>query len=235
MNTDAPNHSSPGCPITLPAASRASRKIATKSRFSVRGFVVAVFPEEPDGRRVSFESGLERDFVLLMLARRDVASIVEQPFSLTWIDGAGRPARYTPDFLLTLTDGRRLAVEVKRAERVRRKRIDTTLAAIAAQLPAELADGVALFTDEHFQAWEAVNAAQLHEARKRPDPEADHALANAAEQLNGDIGVGSLAALLGLGGRGFRSILRGISGGGLRLVTRGIIGPQSRVAAGGTA
>ena len=152
MNTDDPNHSSPGCPITLPAVSLASRTIATKSRFSVRGFVVAVFPEEPDGRRVYFESGLERDFVLLMLARPDVASIVEQPVGVTWIDGAGRPARYTPDVLLTLTDGRRLAVEVKRAERVRRKGIDTTLAAIAAQLPAEFADGVVLFTDEHYQA-----------------------------------------------------------------------------------
>ena len=128
-----------------------------------------------------------------------------------------------------------LAVEVKRAERVRRRKIATTLATIAAQLPAELADGVALFTDEDYQAWEAVNAAQLHEARKRFDPEADHVLSNAAEQLNGDIGVGDLSAMLDLGTRGFRSILRGIAAGGLRLVTPGIIGPRSQVSAGGTA
>ena len=74
MNTDVSDHSSFGCPITLPAASLASRKIATKSRCSVRGFVVATFPDEPDGRRVYFESGLERDFVLLMLARRGATS-----------------------------------------------------------------------------------------------------------------------------------------------------------------
>ena len=235
MNTNEPNHVGHGRPIVLPAASMASRTIATKSRFSVRGFVTASFADAPDGRRVCFESALERDFILLMLVRRDVVSIVEQPFGVTWVDGTERSARYTPDFLLTLTDGRRLAVEAKRAERVRRRGIATTLAAIAAQLPAELADGLLLFTDEHYQAWEAVNAAQLHEAHKRFDPEADHVLSNAAEQLRGNISVGDLSAMLDLGTRGFRSILRGIAAGGLRLVTPGIIGPRSRVSAGGAA
>lgn len=235
MTTDDAAPSSLGCAIGLPATSLASRRIATKSRFSVRGFIVAVFPDEPDGRRIHFESGLERDFILLMLARRDVASIVEQPFAVTWVDGEGRPARYTPDFLLTLTDGRRLAVEVKRADRVRRKRIDATLAAIAAQMPAGLADAVVLYTDEHFQAWEAVNAAQLHEARKRADGEADRALSMSAERIEGQIGIGDLSAMLGLGGRGFRAILRRIFGGELRLVTPGVIGPRTLVSVGGAA
>ena len=101
------SNSSVGCPFRLPADSLSSRRIATKSRLSVRGFVVATSPDEPDGRRVRFESALERDFILVMLARRDVVSIVEQPFAVTWTNGEGRVAQYTVDFLLTLTDGRR--------------------------------------------------------------------------------------------------------------------------------
>lgn len=233
MNIES--HRSPGCPIVLPADSRASRRIATKSRFSVRGFVTATFPDEPHGRRVGFESGLERDFVLLTLARGDVASITEQPCAVSWTDADGQVARYTPDFLLTLTDGRRFAVEVKYAERVRRKRIDIQLAAIAAQLPVDLADGITLFTDEHYQAWEAVNAGQLHEARKRVDEEADAALVVMSRQLRGSVAVGDLSGMLGLGARGFQAILRGLYGVHLRLVTPGVIGPRSRVTAGGTA
>ena len=228
------SNSGVGCPVRLPADSLSSRRIPTKSRLSVRGFIVARFPEEPDGRRLNFESGLERAFILLMLARRDVVSIVEQPFGVTWTNGEGRVARYTPDFLLTLTDGRRLAVEVKRAEQVRRRRIDVELALIAAQLPPTLADCVALFTDEDYQAWEGVNAGQLHEARKRPDAEADAALVDVSQQLRGNISVGDLSALLGLGARGFWAVLRAIFDDKLRLVTPGIIGPRSRVSAGGT-
>lgn len=233
MNIES--HRSPGCPIVLPAGSRASRQIATKSRFSVRGFVTATFPDEPHGRRVGFESGLERDFILLTLARGDVASITEQPCAVSWTDADGQVARYTPDFLLTLTDGRRFAVEVKYAERVRRKRIDIQLAAIAAQLPSMLADALVLFTDEHYQAWEAVNAGQLHEARKRRDAEADVVLHDVSRQLRGTVSVGDLSAMLDLGSRGFRAVLRAAFTGQLRLVTPGIIGPRSRVAAGGTA
>ena len=102
-------------------------------------------------------------------------------------------------------------------------------------MPTGLADAVLLFTDEQFQAWEAVNAAQLHEARKRPDPEADRALATSAARLNGQLCVGDLSAMLGLGGPGFRAILRLIFSGGLRLVTPGIIGPRTLVTAGGPA
>ena len=224
-----------GFTLCLPAESIASRAIATKSRFSVRGFVVATFAGEPAGRRIHFESGLERDFLLLTLARPDVVSIAEQPSGIIWTDAQGRRARYTFDFLVHLDDGRRLAVEVKRAERVRGKRIDLTLAAIAAQLPPGFADEVILFTDEHYARWQAINAAQLHEARKRPDAAADRALSIAARDLHGEIGICDLAAMLDIDGRGFRAILRGLFNGVLRLATPGIVGPRSRVAVGGPA
>lgn len=235
MHIDHSKASGLGCAIRLPAASIASRRIATKSRFSVRGFVVAAFAGEPAGRRIHFESGLERDFLLLTLARPDVVSIAEQPPAIIWTDAHGRRVRYTFDFLVHLDGGRRLAVEVKRAERVRRKRIDLTLAAIAAQLPVGFADEVILFTDEHYERWQAVNAAQLHEARKQPDAAADYALSITARDLRGEIGIGDLAAMLDIGGRGFRAVLRGLFNGALRLATPGIVGPRSRVAMGGPA
>lgn len=226
--------SAPGTPrgVTLPAPSRACRRIGLRSRVSARGTLVAALPSQPP-RRVGFESNLERSFILLMLARPDVVDLVEQPSRTTYAAPDGRPRTRTLDFLVTLADGRRLAVEVKRAERARATGPRAELARLAAQLDPRLADGVALFTDEHFEPWEAANAATLHEARKRPDPAADAALTAATAQVRGTVAVRDLAALTGLpgpGGRGYRAVVRALFAGTLRAVTRGLLGPASLVA-----
>lgn len=49
-------------------------------------------------RPVAHESSLERDFVLLCRFDPDVVMVEEQPVTIDWIDAAGRPRRYTPDY-----------------------------------------------------------------------------------------------------------------------------------------
>lgn len=57
---------------------------------------------------VEAESSLERDFVHLAALYPATASIKHQPFHLTLKTGG-----YTPDFLVTFTDGSRCVIEVK--------------------------------------------------------------------------------------------------------------------------
>lgn len=52
----------------------------------------------PGAETVRFESGLERDFLTLTRFRHDVVEIFEQPFTVEFIDSAGRRRSYTPDF-----------------------------------------------------------------------------------------------------------------------------------------
>jgi hypothetical protein len=217
-------------PVTMPAAPRGSRKITTRSRFSARGYVVAHLPAHPDRQqRVGYESNLERSFVLLTLSQPDVADLVEQPFTVIYTDGFGRPRRYTFDYLVVRANGRRTAVEVKTAERANTARVRDKLSAVAAQLPPKLADEFRLFTNADFEPWMTVNAAQLLHCRRKPDHAADEALASTISGLNGQITIAELVDLTGIGARGFRAIIRAIYANRLRPITPGIHGPKTLV------
>lgn len=73
------------------------RRIVRPNRRSYTGRHVG----SPGGHIVRFESGLERDFLTLTRFRLDVVEIVEQPFTVTFVDSAGRSRSYTPDFKVT--------------------------------------------------------------------------------------------------------------------------------------
>jgi len=63
---------------------------------------------------VEAESSLERDFILRAALNPFVTAIVHQPFRLR----LERDRTYTPDFLVTLTTGERVVVEVKPRRKV---------------------------------------------------------------------------------------------------------------------
>lgn len=67
---------------------------------------------------VEHESALERDFVVLTSFLDPAASIISQPITLKFQDGA-RLRRYTPDFLVRRTLGKPRLIEVKYREDLR--------------------------------------------------------------------------------------------------------------------
>ena len=221
-----------GEPIRLPEPSRALRRPGMKSPTSVRGFLVARFPAEPHGRQIFFESALERNFLVLMLARPDVTDIVEQAVVVTYDVDDGRKARYTLDFLVTLRTGERIGVEVKPAARAREARVVERLSKVAAVLTPAHADRLCIFTDDRFQPWQATNASWLHEARKTADPEADAALSEALRSVHGTISVADLCEIVGLPCRGYAAILRAMDAQKLTLRKPGVIEPSSLIARG---
>lgn len=90
-----------------------ARQVVTHTGGIVRG----KFPSVKAGRMVAFESLLERDALYLCDFSKSITDIREQPFTLTFTDGA-RVRRYTPDFALTLEDGSTLVLEVKPASKL---------------------------------------------------------------------------------------------------------------------
>lgn len=72
------------------------RKI-TKNYRSLTGRVVSL----KLGHQISFESSLERDFILLNDFDTDVDYIEEQPVSINYILNSGRDSIYTPDLLVS--------------------------------------------------------------------------------------------------------------------------------------
>ena len=82
------------------------RRIPLSRRSHITGF------QPVRHKAVEHESALERDFVTLANFRDPAAELVSQPQTIHFLD-AGKPRRYTPDFLVSWSDGRKELVEIK--------------------------------------------------------------------------------------------------------------------------
>lgn len=96
-----------------PEPSRASRAVVRRSKASLRGSMIAKLPAFDRPRVIQFESMLEYRFLCLMLVRDDVHDIQEQPPAVQYRRADGNPTSHVFDFLVTLTNGDRIAVAIK--------------------------------------------------------------------------------------------------------------------------
>ena len=217
--------------VMLPLMSRSPREISMRSRFSCRGWTWIT--RKSDGRRirVQFESLLEFLVMHMFATLPNFADLIEQPFEVPFVDAMGRPRRHRMDQLVTLDNGKMLAVTVKPAAKVTPE-FREELAAVKRHLPSDLADDLILVTDRDFTRAQAQNALRFVEFTKKPDPEADNALASVIRSVRGIVKMGDLAAMTGLGGRGYRAAFRAAFCGQMRVLTEGVIGQDSLIKTG---
>lgn len=150
-----------------PEPSHATRTISRRSRASLRGAMVVKLPGFSSPRILQFESALEYAFLCLTLVRDDIQHIWDQPPAVHYAGCDGRTAKHIFDFLVTKTDGERIAVAVKPMQRVIARNFLSELERVAAATPKQFADRVILITDRHLdRAAAAAAARQL--ARTRP-------------------------------------------------------------------
>lgn len=143
-----------------PEPSRASRDVVRRSKASLRGSMIATLPAYERPRVIQFESMLEYRFLCLTLLRPDIHDILEQPPAILYRRADGSTARHVFDFLITLTNGERIAVAIKPAGRVIRRDFITELRHIAAAMPKHFAHRVRLVTDEQLNRRAAAEAAR---------------------------------------------------------------------------
>lgn len=141
--------------------------ISRRSRASLRGSVVGDLPGFNRPRILQFESALEYAFLCLTLVRDDILQIWDQPQAVSYLDGNGRPAKHTFDFLVTKKDGERIAIAVKPMQRAVQRNFVSELERVAAATPKQFADRVMLITDQHLDRRAAAEAARQL-ARSRP-------------------------------------------------------------------
>lgn len=216
--------------FTRPLPSRATRKPSARSKASSRGHVTGGSPSDASPRLRYFESKREQEVLYLLLARPDVTDVWDQPSPVSYRDATGRKRSHTFDFLITLTDGRRIAIAVKPAARVERQGFRDTLQLIRAATPLSFADEVVLITERSYTPSAARNAQKLHDYRRTADPEADQAIADLMQGLSGPTTIAELVETSGLGGRAFRAAFKAIYAGLLRVLDAGDILPSTRIA-----
>ena len=143
-----------------PEPSHATRTISRRSRASLRGAMVAKLPGFNTPRILQLESALEYAFLCLTLVRDDIQHIWDQPPVVHYVGRDGRTAKHIFDFLVTKTDGERIAVAVKPMQRVIERNFLSELERVAAATPKQFADRVMLVTDRHLDRAAAAAAAR---------------------------------------------------------------------------
>ncbi|MDF1871834.1 TnsA endonuclease N-terminal domain-containing protein [Vannielia sp.] len=199
-----------GGPYVPPERTRATRMFPARSRASGRGFVIAQLRASAAWRQLIFESDLERKCLLVLLSQIAVVNIWDQPPQITYRNEGGKPTFHTFDFLVTLEDGKRIAIAVKPDGLVERNGFDREFALIKTQTPKQFADDALLVTDSSFSAAEVRNAELLHMFRQGEDAEADAAVQQILRGMNCETSLGQVVAAAGLQGRAFRSGFKAI-------------------------
>lgn len=212
-----------------PLPSRASRTPSARSRRSSRGHVPSKTEHDERPRVRHFESKREQEVLHLLLARRDVVDVFDQPPAISYVDSDGRRRTHTFDFLAVHRDGRRIAVAVKAAAIAARSNFRETLRLIRAATPLSFADQVVLVTEQSYTPAAARNAQKLHDFRRTPDREADDRVIELIDCLTGSTRVAQLVEQASLGGRGFRAVFRAIFAGQLQTLSTGDILPSTFV------
>lgn len=189
-----------------PLPSRATRRIAKRSKYSSRGGIVVQLPGWARPRIVCFESKLEQRVLFLLLARRDLIDLWEQPPSITYWDEGGRRRSHFCDFLIRLSSGRRIAIAVKPAKRASRIGFVRDLQCIRAAMSKDFADDLVLITDQDFTKAEALNAERYHEFSRSRNEMAFERLSDVVRSMSFPTSVGALAKFLDAGDQSFRTV-----------------------------
>lgn len=150
----------PGAKVWKPHTTSLGLRPASKSTASFRGATTDTsFVEQV------FHSNLERDHVHSLMADPRVAQVSSQTLRVRYVDALGKVRHTTIDLLVTLTDGRKIAIAVKPHGRRLRSGIDSTMR-YAAESNPKVADRFVVSTDRHVTKVQADNARLILRSRR---------------------------------------------------------------------
>jgi hypothetical protein len=190
-----------------PLPSRAMRRIARRSKSSSRGGVVVQLPSWSRPRIVYFESKLEQRVLFLLLARRDLIDLWEQPPSITYFDLDGFRRVHHPDFWVHLSSGRRLLIAVKPAKIVEEQKFVKKLTCVRSAMGKDYADDLLLITDQDFSKAEALNAERFYEFSRSKNERAFERLCELIPSMSFPTTIAVLMEALQFGDQSFRTIV----------------------------
>jgi hypothetical protein len=168
-----------------PAESEASRHILSKTTASAR----ASLANEASNRRMNAESLLEVRAMLILLARRDVRKLSEQPKAVWFTDVDGTERSHTFDLLAVFANGCRVAYAVKPRRRIRNSRLDAKIELIRRQSLGYIADKAVILTEQELSRPRTYNAEQVLKARRMRNEEDCRNLLGIAARVNGFVRV----------------------------------------------
>lgn len=191
--------------------SRASRRPPSRSRVSSRPLGVT-----PEGYLAALDSLTELRAMQAFWADPRVADVIEQPPPVRYVDDNGIERTHTFDFLVSSTDGRKIAVLVKPPELADRRGTWRLRDLLAQQTPADVATHFVVLTG--LDRDRIHNAKLVAAARRSAFPAHDARMRAAVERLTGPTSTRDLVATSELGAAGLSAVARLVGEGALVLV-----------------
>lgn len=204
-------------PFTPPLPSLASRNISLSARGSYRCTLV----DHTNNRQIRCESRLERNVYMVILAHRDIESLHEQPPAVQYIDENGVVHEHTFDALVRMSDGTRIAIDVKPRQRVVLSGLPEVHRMIKTQVGSGFAHRYLIRTEDHAHPVDVANAELILRARRLSNHAADIAVRDLVEDLRGWCRFGDLIAISGVGANAFDALVR--------LIDEGVLAIRDRV------
>ncbi|WP_173931656.1 hypothetical protein [Chelativorans sp. Marseille-P2723] len=135
------------------------------------------------------ESLLEAKAMTVLLAKRDVREVWEQPKAVWYVDLDGVERKHTFDLLAVFESGCRVAYAVKPSSRVRRTRLDLEIELIRRQSLVGVADKAVILTERQISRARVYNAEQVLKARRMRNEQDCAELRRIASGINGLVRV----------------------------------------------
>lgn len=123
--------------------------------------------------------------MMVLMARRDVRAIWEQPQAVWYVDHDGVKRKHTFDLLAVFRNGCRVAYAVKPFSRVRRTRLDVEIELIRRQRLSQIADKAVILTERQISRARVYNAENVLRARRMRNEEVCAELRHIASGING--------------------------------------------------
>lgn len=208
-----------------PRRSVATRRPSARSKGSCRGSMI----DPSDNREIVFESNLEAGLATMLVARRDIERVVDQPPAVTYRDADGVLRSHTFDFLATTVTDVRIAYAVKPQDQVESSGIEETLELIRQQVGGRFADRYLLRTDHDITRNKVENADLILRSRCCRNHEDVARMRDLVSTLRGSVRLADLVTQSGLGARGFTALVNLLDEGEIETVGGTLIEHRAQV------
>jgi len=195
-----------------PGQSIGERDFPFASKASERGFVVAY------NRRIPFESGHERGFILAYLAQRATKTVIEQSPRFEYVDEDGVCHEHIFDLLVILHDGKRIAIDVKPHALLASSNLKALHERIAGQMSPDIADELLIVTEKRLSRADKYNYELYYTVHRQKWPKDDAVVASLIKKLKGPTEITRIVKASKLDGYGFNAVVRAIASGQLGLI-----------------
>lgn len=175
------------------------------------------------------ESNIEHNALLTLMADPNVVKVDCQQGRIPYVDRSGVERTTTFDLVVTLRDGSRIAVVVKRAAKARKDEIGDWIQLVTDQLPSWFAGSTILVTEEHLPPWLVSNARLFHSVRFDVPRTVEDDIVAYAKEAGAALTIGELASPFGGTARVFRAVVRQIFFENLKQLAPGLISPLTLV------